>query len=214
MSEFKINIEGNFLDSFIYSGVLFTVDVNGVLCTYSWNNLIKEYIKKDYSKKKFEKKLIDTREKTRFEKDFIIELDQKFLKEYQQGICVDLDVWSTDLDIKDNILYISSERGLEALPFGQSWNNGKVMNFNDLYKVWGESKVFGVSTGSWGRTLLAAGCNGALEVINSVEQANNINLKQQDGKVINSEVCLDCEWELNSTIAILDQLDTQAVLEY
>ena len=135
MSEFKINIEGNFLDSFIYSGVLFTVDVNGVLCTYSWNNLIKEYIKKDYSKKKFEKKLIDTREKTRFEKDFIIELDQKFLKEYQQGICVDLDVWSTDLDIKDNILYISSERGLEALPFGQSWNNGKVMNFNDLYKV-------------------------------------------------------------------------------
>ena len=73
MSEFKINIEGNFLDSFIYSGVLFTVDVNGVLCTYSWNNLIKEYIKKDYSKKKFEKKLIDTREKTRFEKDFIID---------------------------------------------------------------------------------------------------------------------------------------------
>ena len=62
--------------------------------------------------------------------------------------------------------------------------------------------------------MLAAGCNGALEVINSVEQANNINLKQQDGKVINSEVCLDCEWELNSTIAILDQLDTQAVLEY
>jgi len=214
MSEFKINIEGNFLDSFIYSGVLFTVDVNGVLCTYSWNNLIKEYIKKDYSKKKFEKKLIDTREKTRFEEDFVIELDQKFLEKYQQGICVDLDVWSTDLDIKDNILYISSERGLEALPFGQSWNKGKVMKFNDLYKVWGESKVFGVSTGSWGRTLLAAGCNGALEVINSVEQVNNIDLKQQDGKVINSEVCLDCEWELNSTIAILDQLNTQAVLEY
>lgn len=152
MSEFKINIEGNFLDSFIYSGVLFTVDVDGVLCTYSWNHLIDEYMKTDADKKRFKNKLIDTRKDKRikFDKDLVIELDQKFLEKYQKGICLDLDVWSTDLDIKDNILYISSERGLEALPFMESWDNGKVMSFNDLYKVWGESKVFGVSTGSWG----------------------------------------------------------------
>ena len=149
MSEFKINIEGNFLDSFIYSGVLFTIDVDGKLCTYSWNHLIKEYMRKDVQKKRFEKKLIDTRQdkNIKFEKDLVIELDQNFLEEYQKGICLDLDVWSTDLDIKDNILYISSERGLEALPFRESWDNGKIMSFNDLYKVWGESKVFGVSTG-------------------------------------------------------------------
>lgn len=216
MSEFRINIEGNFLDSFIYSGVLFTVDVDGVLCTYSWDNLIKEYMKKDASKKRFKNKLLDIRKdkKIKFEQDLIIELDRHFLDKYQQGICLELNVWSTDLDIKDNILYVSSERGLEALPFRESWNNGKVMNFNDLYKVWGESKVFGVSTGSWGRTLLAAGCNGALEVINNVEQNNVIGLRQQEGKVLNEEVCLDCEWELNSTVAILDQLDTQVLLEY
>lgn len=216
MSEFKINIEGNFLDSFIYSGVLFTVDVDGVLCTYSWNHLIDEYMKTDADKKRFKNKLIDTRKDKRikFDKDLVIELDQKFLEKYQKGICLDLDVWSTDLDIKDNILYISSERGLEALPFMESWDNGKVMSFNDLYKVWGESKVFGVSTGSWGRTLLAAGCHGALEVVNDVEQNNTIALKQQDGKVLSEEVCLDCEWELNSTVAILDQLDTQVLLEY
>ncbi|EIM38555.1 hypothetical protein HADU_11749 [Acinetobacter sp. HA] len=216
MSEFKINIEGNFLDSFIYSGVLFTIDVDGKLCTYSWNHLIKEYMRKDVQKKRFEKKLIDTRQdkNIKFEKDLVIELDQNFLEEYQKGICLDLDVWSTDLDIKDNILYISSERGLEALPFRESWDNGKIMSFNDLYKVWGESKVFGVSTGSWGRTLLAAGCHGALEVVNDVEQNNTVGLKQQEGKILNEEVCLDCEWELNSTIAILDQLDTQVLLEY
>lgn len=216
MSEFKINIEGNFLDSFIYSGVLFTVNVDGVLCTYSWDNLIKEYMKKDPGKKHFKNKLIDTRKdkKVKFEKDLIIELDQKFLEKYQKGICVDLDVWSTDLDIKDNILYISSERGLEALPFMESWDNGKVTKFNELYKIWGESKVFGVSTGSWGRTLLAAGGYGALEVVNEVEQNTTIDLKQQGGKVLTEEVCLDCEWELQSTVAILDQLDTQVLLEY
>ncbi|HFG6905906.1 hypothetical protein [Acinetobacter baumannii] len=216
MAEFKINIEGNFLDSFIYSGVLFTVDVDGILCTYSWNDLIKEYIKKDIQKKCFENKLIDARvdQGLKFQKDLVIELDRDFLETYQKGICVELDTWSTDLDIRDSILYISSERGLEALPFRESWENGKIMHFNDLYKVWGESKVFGVSTGSWGRTLVAAGCHGALEIINNVEQNNIIDLKQQEGKVLNEEICLDCEWELNSTIAILEKIDEQVLLEY
>lgn len=82
MSEFRINIEGNFLDSFIYSGVLFTVDVDGVLCTYSWDNLIKEYMKKDASKKRFKNKLLDIRKdkKIKFEQDLIIELDLTFFR--------------------------------------------------------------------------------------------------------------------------------------
>lgn len=217
MSEFRINIEGNFLDSFIYSGVLITIDVDGKLCTHSWRHLINEYMKKDKQKKKFASKLIDDRpyrgKKIKFEEDLIIELDQKFLNEHRQGTCFDLDVWTTDLDIKDNILYISSERGLEALPF-KHWDFGRVMDFKELYPIWKESKVFGVSTGSWGRTLLAAGTNGALEVFNNVEQNQKIGLKQQDGKVVNSDVCLNCEWEVNSTLAILDQLDAQTVLEY
>lgn len=217
MSEFRINIEGNFLDSFIYSGVLITIDVDGKLCTHSWRHLINEYMKKDKQKKKFASKLIDDRtfqgKKIKFEEDLIIELDQKFLNEHRQGTCFDLNVWTTDLDIKDNILYISSERGLEALPF-KNWDYGKVLDFKKLYPIWKESKVFGVSTGSWGRTLLAAGTNGALEVFNNVEQNQKIGLKQQDGKVVNSDVCLNCEWEVNSTLAILDQLDAQTVLEY
>jgi len=217
MSEFRINIEGNFLDSFIYSGVLITIDVDGKLCTHSWRNLINEYMKKDKKKRKFSSKLIDDRpwpNKTmKFDEDVVIELDQNFLNKHRQGTCFDLDVWTTDLDIKDNILYISSERGLEALPF-KNWDYGKVTDFNELYPIWKDSKVFGVSTGSWGRTLLAAGTNGALEVLNNVEQNNKIGLKQQDGKIINTDVCLNCEWEVNSTLAILDQLDTQTVLEY
>ena len=31
MAEININIAGDFIDSFIYSGVLFTVDTNGIL---------------------------------------------------------------------------------------------------------------------------------------------------------------------------------------
>ncbi len=43
MAELNINIVGDFIDSFIYSGVLFTVDTDGRLCSYSWNNLVERY---------------------------------------------------------------------------------------------------------------------------------------------------------------------------
>lgn len=217
MSEAKINISGNFIDSFIYSGVLFTVNVDGVLCTYSWNYLLENYLEKYNEFNRLYNKFIDCRKDkdVKFGDDILIEIDEKFLSKYQKGICYELDVWTTDLDIKDNILYISSERGLEALPFLENWNNGKIMKFKDLYSVWKEDKVFGLSTGTWGRTILAAGVNGALEVVNNdIDQIKNIGIKQQEGKVINNQICLDCEWDTTSTIAILDNLDNQKILKY
>ena len=36
----KIHIEGDFIDSFIYSGSLFLVDTQLKLTTYSWNDLL------------------------------------------------------------------------------------------------------------------------------------------------------------------------------
>ena len=43
MNFVKVKIEGNFLDSFLYSGVLFTVDTNGHLCTHSFKHLINSF---------------------------------------------------------------------------------------------------------------------------------------------------------------------------
>ncbi|WP_210530773.1 hypothetical protein [Pantoea ananatis] len=214
MAEININIAGDFIDSFIYSGVLFTVDTNGVLCSYSWRNLVDNYFRKYPAHSHYHRKVLDCREEDHsiIKKDITIVFEKEFLEKNQKGTCCDLDVWTTDLDVKDNILYISSERGLVSLPFLEEWDNGKIMKFNQLIPLWKEAKVFGLSTGSWGRTILAAGDNGALEIMNNgVEQLQKIGFHKKKEKVIDSNICLDCEWSSNSTLAILDGLNSKAM---
>lgn len=214
MAAININIAGDFIDSFIYSGVLFTVDTNGILCSYSWRNLVDSYFRLYSNHSNYHRKILDCREedKSIIEHDITIIFEKQFLEKNQKGTCCDLDVWNTDLDVKDNILYISSERGLVSLPFLEEWDNGKVMKFNQLIPLWKEAKVFGLSTGSWGRTILAAGDNGALEIMNNdVEQLQKIGFRNNKEKVIDSNICLDCEWSSNSTLAILDGLNSKAM---
>ncbi|MBN3227494.1 hypothetical protein [Pectobacterium brasiliense] len=214
MAELNINITGDFIDSFIYSGVLFTIDTNGRLCSYSWKQLIDRYFDSHHEFIEYKTNILDSRDKKnkKINNNITIYFDKPFLNKNQKGTCCELDVWSTDLDVKDNILYISSERGLESLPFTEEWNNGKVMKFNELIPVWKGAKVFGLSTGSWGRTILAAGEKGALEIINNdVGQLKKIGFKKSSETIINNDICLDCEWDSNSTMAILDGLEKKMV---
>ncbi|MGE6433223.1 hypothetical protein [Shewanella baltica] len=214
MAQLNINIAGDFIDSFIYSGVLFTVDTDGRLCSYSWNNLVERYFSRYPEYSYIKSKILDCRDRKNkpITEDITLNFEKSFLEKNQKGTCCDLNVWSTDLDVKDNILYISSERGLETLPFLEEWDNGKVMKFNELVPLWKEAKVFGLSTGSWGRTILAAGNNGALEIMNNdVEQLKKIGFSRKTEKIINNSVCLDCEWNSNSTLAILEGLGNKMI---
>ena len=57
MNFVKIKIEGNFLDSFLYSGILFTIDTNGNIYTHSFKHLINNFAETlDSSKEKLELK--------------------------------------------------------------------------------------------------------------------------------------------------------------
>lgn len=217
MSDIKVNIVGDFIESYIYSGVLFTVDTNGVLCSYSWDHLIRRYLSSYPEYARYKNKILDGREKNRFslDRDITITIDKKFLSENQKGTCTDLQVWCTDLDVKDNILYIASEKGVETIPFVEEWNNGVVQNFVRPEKVWSGAKVFGLSTGSWGRTILAAGAVGAIEIVNNkVSQVREIGLSKNVEKEINKDVTLGCEWNSYSTLAILDGLDKKVAYKF
>lgn len=46
MSFTKVSLEGDFLEAFLYSGILFTVDTDGILSTCSFKNLINSYLDK------------------------------------------------------------------------------------------------------------------------------------------------------------------------
>ena len=40
-----VNIEGEFIDSFIYSGSLFLVGMDGLLKTYQWKDIVNHILK-------------------------------------------------------------------------------------------------------------------------------------------------------------------------
>ncbi len=50
MSFTKVSLEGDFLEAFLYSGILFTVDTDGILSTCSFKNLINSYLDKTRNK--------------------------------------------------------------------------------------------------------------------------------------------------------------------
>ncbi|HIE1342877.1 hypothetical protein I5L43_03470 [Serratia marcescens] len=217
MFDIKVNIVGDFIESYIYSGVLFTVDTNGVLCSYSWDHLIRRYLSLYPEYAKFKNKLLDSRKNNAslLNEDITITIDKNFLNKNQKGTCTGLDVWCTDLDVKDNILYIASEKGVETIPFVEEWNNGVVQNFVEPDTVWSGAKVFGLSTGSWGRTILAAGTSGAIEIVNNkVSQVKQIGLSKKVEREIDNNIILDCEWDSFSTLAILDGIDKKIAYKF
>ncbi len=221
MNFVKVKIEGNFLDSFLYSGVLFTVDTNGHLCTHSFKHLINSFAdnlkcaKEQSELKKFilnpsqKSNILETNNSLEFT------IDQKFLNKHNIGTKLELGFWPTDLDIKNNMIYISSEKGVEVYPF--HWReNGSVLSFEKQESIWNDCKVFGVSTGSWGRTMIAAGTEGALEVFNKYDSdfSEYLSEKTIKPKVVSNGVWIDCELDKFSTLLVLKGIDNQQTLNF
>lgn len=219
MNFVKIKIEGNFLDSFLYSGILFTIDTNGNLYTHSFKHLIDNFADKlDYSKEKLELKkfiLNPSQKSNTLETDNSLEftINQDFLTKHNIGTRLDLGFWPTDIDIRNNMIYISSEKGVEIYPF--YWKaDGPSLSFDKKKTLWNDCKVFGVSTGSWGRTMIAAGNQGALELFNQYDSDLSAYLgeKKIQPKHLSNGTWIDCELNKYSTLLILKGIDDQQTL--
>lgn len=219
MNFVKIQIEGNFLDSFLYSGILFTIDTNGNLYTHSFKHLINNFADElDYSQEKLELKkfiLNPSQKSNTLETDNSLEftINQDFLTKHNIGTRLDLGFWPTDIDIRNNMIYISSEKGVEIYPF--HWKaDGPSLSFDKKKTLWNDSKVFGVSTGSWGRTMIAAGNQGALELFNQYDSDLSAYLgeKKIQPKHISNGTWIDCELNKYSTLLILKGIDDQQTL--
>ena len=219
MNFVKIKIEGNFLDSFLYSGILFTIDTNGNIYTHSFKHLINNFAETlDSSKEKLELKkfILNLSQKSNtLETDNSLEftIDQNFLKKHNIGTRLDLGFWPTDIDIRNNMIYISSEKGVEIYPF--NWKaDGPSLSFDKKKTLWNDCKVFGVSTGSWGRTMIAAGNQGALELFNRYDSdlSDYLGDKKIEPKHISNGTWIDCELSKYSTLLILRGIDDQQTL--
>ncbi|MDC5012941.1 hypothetical protein Q5X75_10705 [Acinetobacter baumannii] len=217
MSFTKVSLEGDFLEAFLYSGILFTVDTDGILSTCSFKNLINSYLNKtDHEDSKTIKKYILNDEKVQQSYDgenIILYIDKEFINENCIFENVPLEVWPTDLDIKSNNIYISSERGLDILPFNWEMNSVSFSKEEKKIKnIWDDTKVFSLATGSWGRTILAAGSEGAIEIFNTYDNyyRNIIDSLYEPikPKSIANGTWLDCDWG-NSKVLVLKNFDEQ-----
>lgn len=194
----KILIEGDFIDSFIYSGVLFLVDADLVLKAYSWDQIFKHSIsdlafRNKYRLENYSKGQISSIPEE-LKKTYSV--NNKILSKFE--LCSkELRVWPSDINIYKNQFYVASEFGVDALDF--DWDHGFISKFSSVNRIFNEVS-FKLATNTHYRLAIAAGKSGVISVIPDMKYVKKDNVKQ-----IISEPSLDCQWHHNSLIATTDK---------
>lgn len=203
-SRVKIKIEGDYIDSFVYSGVLFLVNTDLCLKAYSWDNVFDRSLKglssiqqlqlKNYSKGSVS--ISDELSGTYF-------VQEKSLKELE--LCSkNLSVWPSDINIYKNRFYVASECGVDAFDF--KWHEGKVSQFTDSTRIYDEVS-FKLATSSHYRLAIAAGKSGLLSVTPEKKYARREHVNQ-----LIDVPCSDCQWHNNNLVA--NTVDGQYTASY
>jgi hypothetical protein len=193
----SIKIEGDFIDSFIYSGTLFLVDANSHITTYNWEGLLNAVlcnVQRDLFEFLKDCRQYLTIEGNKSQEIIYIEIDEDNLKSQLTGEVLSLNGWSTDINVYSNYLYIADETGVEAMNFDYQQ---KAIDPSLRFQVWG-GYAYKISPNNGQRLAIAAGING---VITAFPRKNFI--KPEDIKVIDIDSC-DCEWIGNYLIANSD----------
>lgn len=203
-SKVKIEIEGDYIDSFVYSGVLFLVNSDLNLKAYSWDNVFDRCLDglgifhkarlKNYSRGTVS--ITDELSGT-------YSISKKSLSNFE--LCSkELSVWPSDINIYKNRFYVASERGVDAFDF--DWGDGKVSEFKRPTKIFDEVS-FKLATGSYHRLAIAAGKSGLLSVTPEKKYARKEHVKQLIDKP-----CSDCHWHSNDLVA--NTVDGQFIASY
>lgn len=193
----SINIEGDFVDSFIYSGTLFLVHADSKITTHNWEALLASAVHSNGQNHRTSSAyefLKDCRKSAQLtDRDFLsIHID----KDELESKCVStlhLDGWPTDINIYANKFYIASENGVEELPF--NWESKKLESTGRFY-VW-RKYAYKVSANDAHRLAIAAGRNG---VITATPRGGYI-VEREDIATLLEIDSHDCEWVGQSLIA-------------
>lgn len=193
----SINIEGDFIDSFIYSGTLFLVHADSKITTHDWealldsalhnnNNIPNPTLIFEFLKDCRKSTLLIDRDSMSIHIDKA-ELDEKLV------CALPLNGWPTDINIFANRFYIASENGVEELPF--NWKSREIESTGRFY-IW-HKYAYRVSPNDEHRLAIAAGFNG---VIAAFPRRGYINEKEDIATILEID-SHDCEWVGRSLIA-------------
>lgn len=196
MERVSVEIEGDYLCSFIYSGVLILVDSDFFLHAYSWEDVVLASLKgvdaferfsiANYFKNSSSKKIP---QKGRGKQYF---LDKRELSNCY--VCsTEIGVWPSDINIYKNRIYVSSDEGVDIIDF--NWSQGRVASFCHAIKIWKES-AFSISTNDYFRLAIAAGKSGVLSFV-----PKNREVSERDISQLLPTTCVDCDWQNEYLIA-------------
>ena len=184
----SIDIEGDFVDSFIYSGTLFLVHANSQLSTYNWESML---LSRLYDDSSVDFTLIDYLRDCRNHYNNIndisysIDIDKITLDQHKVDN-IALSSWPTDIYAYSNSMYISSENGVKEMPFDHI--SRKFKKGHD-FQIWNEYS-YKVSPNNYHRIAIASGINGLIGVF----PRKGFIKEREDIEILLEEDIYDCEW--------------------
>lgn len=178
-----LRLEEKYLDSFLYSGNLFLLGVDGVITTYDWSALVSRAMEM-HGGSELAHHFLDSRIAKYFPIGHPIDvhIPSRLLKEFERDK-LRWNVWPTDINVYANKLFISDESGISVV--GVEYKTGRI-NAGDVRRI-KSGYVYSISPGDGGR-LAAAGVEDGLSML--VYESRS----KYSSKVLVPEDVVDCDW--------------------
>jgi len=182
-----LKIEGDFIDSFIYSGVLYLLDSDFKFTSYSWNSLCDFIFERNGFKfddasiiLKYSK---DNRNESIYKNHIDTEINTKELLSLKKDT-VEINTWPSDINIFSNKLYFSSDDGVF---FMKTHHLSAEFDKKNINKVFG-MKSFSISPNTNNRIALAVGSEGVFTSTFKPETKTPSEVQ------ISKCSCIDIDW--------------------
>lgn len=198
-----LKIEGDFIDSFIYSGVLYLLDSEFTFTSYSWNSLCDFILKRNGFKFSDARCILDyskDNRKTNASNNYIdTYISEKEINSLRTDM-IDIKTWPSDINIFSNKLYFSGDDGVF---FINTNHKTALFDKNKIKKIFG-MKSFAISPNTNNRIALAVGNEGVF----------TSTLKHQDKfpteVQVSNKSCIDIDWINESLFINSDNLSIES----
>ena len=176
----SLRIDNSYLDSFLYSGALFLLGMDGELTSFDWQKVVLSTLAA-HDRSDLSPIFLDSKEQTALDQGDAgreLEIPKSILRESRTST-INWSVWPTDLNIYANQLYISDETGVYVTSFDY---DSKSIRQSDVRNIKG-GYVYSIAPGDGGR-LAIAGVDRGLSVL---------ILDGQERTLVEDDI-FDCDW--------------------
>ncbi len=193
--KFVVNIEGDYVDSYIYSGLLMLVDMDYRINIYKWESLCAQASSgiNILQKISVDRLLSDSRNKVPGLNVSEVTITKRMLNSARL-FTHKIGVWPSDISVYSNKLYVSSECGLSIHDF--DYKTGVLSGESKIF----DEMCFSVSPNSFNRVAFAAGKEGVFTMVPLAKMYGKKDVKQ-----LVSGTCVDIDWQSTLLFATMDK---------